>query len=121
MRQIQLLKNADLLAGLTDDVLEEVAASMERIPFRTGETVFNKGEQGDAVYLVEEGQLRLESDGVPFFVCDPGEWVGELALIVAVEFVTAEGIARFALRSPISCCRWRKAWLPRSSSVRRRS
>jgi CRP-like cAMP-binding protein len=78
---IELLRGADLLAGLTDDLLEEIASSMERITYGTGDIVFNKGEHGDAVYLVEEGKLRLESDGVPFLVCDEGEWVGEVALI----------------------------------------
>jgi serine phosphatase RsbU (regulator of sigma subunit) len=78
---VALLKTSDLLGDVPDRRLRAIRELMQEVRIPAGETVFAKGETGDAVYLVAEGVLRLESDGVPVAVRRRGEWVGEVALI----------------------------------------
>ena len=46
--------------------------------------VFREGDLGDAVYIVREGTLALESEGVVLLTRGPGECIGEFALIKLV-------------------------------------
>ncbi len=81
MDLLELLRGTDLLAGLPDEQLREVLTSMEMRDYQRGAKLFDKGEEGDGVYLVVEGKLRVESDGVPLLVAEAGQWVGEVALL----------------------------------------
>ena len=57
------------------------------ISFKTGETVFNEGDPGDAMYMVYDGTLDVSSGaGVEFShlaSLGPGEIFGEMALVDA--------------------------------------
>ena len=78
---IALLKSTDLLGEVPEQRLRSICELMQEVRIPEGVAVFAKGDRGDAVYLVAEGSLRLESDGVPVAVRRRGEWVGEVALI----------------------------------------
>ena len=54
---------------------------LEVVTLAAGEVLFNEGEEGDAVYLVVEGRLRVESDGMTLITRVRGDCVGEIALI----------------------------------------
>lgn len=81
MDYIALLRNADLLRDVSESGLHEIGRCMEKVEATAGTTVFHKGDDGDAVYLIIDGILRLESDGVALMSRTGGEWVGEMALI----------------------------------------
>lgn len=55
-------------------------------PFRRGQTVFNDGDRGDCIYLVESGRFDVQvstalGQMITLRVVQPGEWFGELALV----------------------------------------
>jgi CRP-like cAMP-binding protein len=58
------------------------------ISFEAGETVFNEGDPGDAMYMVYEGTLDVSSGGGIEFShlasLGPGEIFGEMALVDAI-------------------------------------
>lgn len=50
---------------------------MQAVSFETGETLFNKGDEADAVYVLAEGQLNLPELGI---IIGPGAMIGEMGL-----------------------------------------
>jgi serine phosphatase RsbU (regulator of sigma subunit) len=54
---------------------------LEEVNLAAGEALFHEGEEGDAVYLVVDGRLRVESDGMTLITRERGDCVGEIALI----------------------------------------
>ena len=79
--QIDFLKSVDLLAGVPNDLLVQIGEQMEEIQAKAGTTIIRSGDPGDAVYLVVEGSLRLEREGILLVSRQRGECVGEFALI----------------------------------------
>lgn len=49
---------------------------------RAGETVMREGEAGDEAYLVERGALQVARGGVHLAELGPGDWVGEMSLLL---------------------------------------
>ena len=79
--RIDFLKNTELFAGVKNSALCNIADDMDEVMFEAGARIFGKGDDGDAVYIITEGRLCLESDGVQLVTRSIGECVGEFALI----------------------------------------
>lgn len=62
-------------------LVAKIDAYLEEVVLAAGEVLFNEGEEGDAVYLVMDGRLRLESSGMTLITRSCGDCVGEIALI----------------------------------------
>jgi CRP-like cAMP-binding protein len=56
-------------------------ADKETKSFAAGEFVFKKGESGETMYIVMEGEVEILDDTVVLEVAGAGAMVGELALI----------------------------------------
>ena len=79
--RLGFLRSTDLFAGVTDAALERIVDDLQDVRGEAGETIFGKGDDGDAVYVIVTGRLRLDSDGVHLVTRTAGECVGEFALI----------------------------------------
>ncbi len=78
---IQFLKHTELFHNMPDDMLDLVDQHLEEVRLSAGETLFRKGDVGDAVYIIKDGILSLQSDDVHLLARRSGECVGEFALI----------------------------------------
>ena len=79
--RIAFLKETAFLPGVSDALLAQVAEGMDEVVGQPGATLFPAGSAGDAAYLVVEGALRLEHEGVWVATRRRGECVGEFSLI----------------------------------------
>lgn len=74
--------------GLEEEVRRRVADAMFLVDVPEGWTLMHQGEEGDALYLIKEGEFDVLEDrlGTPVKVVTrgPGELVGELALLYSV-------------------------------------
>jgi CRP/FNR family transcriptional regulator/CRP/FNR family cyclic AMP-dependent transcriptional regulator len=82
----EFLRVTPLFAGLTDGQLAALRASLVRRQFHQGEAIFQQGDPGQMLYLIESGQVRIflqDQDGqeASVIVYGPGEIFGELAVI----------------------------------------
>ncbi len=97
-----VLRDVEVLAGLDSEACERLAARMRRLDFMAGETIFHQGMTGDAVYVVERGEVgvRVQVDDATADVAQlgRGELFGEMALMTG-EPRTASCIAR----TEVSC------------------
>lgn len=72
---------------LPDSVLESLGLRTTRLRLSSGETLFDKGDRGEAMYLVMRGRLQgsRESEGTPgaeTVDIGPGSLVGEVQVVI---------------------------------------
>ncbi|GAA1999045.1 Crp/Fnr family transcriptional regulator [Brevibacterium samyangense] len=82
---IEVVRNATLFAGLDDEATSALLKFMKPRSLRRGTVLFREGDEGDELYIVSSGKLKLgreSSDGRQnlLSVAGPGEIIGELAL-----------------------------------------
>jgi CRP/FNR family transcriptional regulator, cyclic AMP receptor protein len=75
-----------LLDALGPTERDIVTARLRPRRYRRGQTVFNDGDTGDCLHLVDSGRLEVQGSTpagvtVTFRVVHPGEFFGELALV----------------------------------------
>lgn len=79
------LRRSELFGSLDHTLLREVEAAMQLVSLAAGETLFRRGEPGDAAYLVISGRLAVEPGsgderGFPYEL-KSGDTFGEAALL----------------------------------------
>ena len=86
MTRLIFFKQVPLFADLTDSELTALVKDFMRREFKAGEAIFQQGDPGQVLYLIETGQVRIfvhGSDGqetsVVFY--GAGDVFGELAVI----------------------------------------
>jgi len=61
---------------------------------RPGDVIFRRGELGRAMFVIEEGEVRLEfGDGLPDKIIGPREFFGELVLFIGSHTRVANAVA----------------------------
>lgn len=80
-----VLSGLPLFAALDDDAGAALRGAMKREHFTRGDVVFDEGDQGDKLYAVIEGKIKIArtaADGRESLqtVVGPGEMFGELSL-----------------------------------------
>jgi CRP/FNR family cyclic AMP-dependent transcriptional regulator len=81
----EVLAKAGLFQGIAEEAAEAVAASLEYSDYGRGEAVFNEGEQGDTLYIVLTGKVKIGRRAVDgrenmLSVMGPSDMFGELSL-----------------------------------------
>lgn len=79
------LKNVPLFADLPDQDLQDLSEAISLQKLEKGEMLFEEGDQGDVMYLIDSGEieiLKISSERqVLLNVLNPGDVVGEMALL----------------------------------------
>jgi CRP-like cAMP-binding protein len=80
-----VLRQAPLFSGLDDEVASALESSMSSSSLRRGEILFNEGDDGNQLYVVTEGKVKLgrtSPDGREnlLAILGPGQMFGELSL-----------------------------------------
>jgi CRP-like cAMP-binding protein len=83
-----LLKNSYMFSRLSDERLAEVNLSLETRELAAGEVLFNMGDPGDELFIVQEGQVAIYAPNKdnpgqekPIRIFRAGGILGEMALI----------------------------------------
>lgn len=82
---LYILRGIPLFKNLENKDLKLIASYLHKEQYAKGEMVFEEGDVGDSMYLVESGQVAVvsaDSDD-PIAVLGPGSFVGEMALLLA--------------------------------------
>ncbi len=84
--EAQSLARVPLFKRLEPHELEHLAEEIDQVNYKAGETIFNEHDRGDALYVVEEGTVRIwvvdeDVNEVTLAELKPGEFFGELAVL----------------------------------------
>ena len=69
-----------LFAGLDESDANGILEAGERLSFAAGDTIFETGDRGDAMFVIASGEARVDVGG-RFHVLKPGDFFGEMALL----------------------------------------
>jgi len=58
-REEQLLRSSPLFGGMDSDSARSLIAMMTRMELTRGDTIFNEGDDGQALYIVVRGKVKL--------------------------------------------------------------
>lgn len=82
--EFNFLKTQNLLAGLKPPAVRKLAECIVTTRLADGETLFNEGDPGDAIFFVREGRLRIikQTAGNKLLgYKESGSFLGEMALV----------------------------------------
>ena len=100
-----VLRQAPLFSGLDDDAAASLGSSMTSVTIRRGEILFNEGDEGNQLYVVTEGKVKLgrtSPDGREnlLAILGPSQMFGELSLFdPGPRSATATAVTDVTLRS----------------------
>jgi CRP-like cAMP-binding protein len=83
---VERLRLVELLEGLSDRQLEEIARKAERVSFEAGDTIIAEDQAGDAAYLILAGEAvrsALDEDEGPIAV-PLHALIGEMAMLIEI-------------------------------------
>jgi len=80
----ELLANIPLFESLTPEDLESLSRRLEQTEFAVGDVIFNQGDQGSSLFIIEDGAVEIsygEGRGrVVLATLFTGQYFGELSL-----------------------------------------
>ena len=84
--EAQSLARVPLFKRLEAHELEKLAEEIDQVNYKAGETIFNEHDRGDALYILEEGSVRIwvfdeDVKEVTLAELKPGDFFGELAVL----------------------------------------
>ena len=84
--EAQSLARVPLFKRLEPHELEHLAAEIDQVDYKAGETIFHEHDHGDALYVLEEGAVRIwvtdeDLEEVTLAELKPGAFFGELAVL----------------------------------------
>ena len=84
--EAQSLARIPLFKRLEPHELEHLAGEIDQVNYPAGETIFHENDHGDALYVVEEGSVRIwvydqDVKDVTLAELKPGDFFGELAVL----------------------------------------
>ena len=74
------LERTPLFAGLDRGHLEDVVAVGQRVSYDPGQAIVERGDQGDAMYIVVDGVAEVDIGG-RFHRLERGDFFGEMAVL----------------------------------------
>jgi hypothetical protein len=81
IEKVVILKRVGIFAKTPDQILAEVASLLETAELRGGVTIFEKGEPGDCMYIIIDGDVRVHDDQRTLNHLGAGSVFGEMALL----------------------------------------
>jgi uncharacterized membrane protein len=105
---VDTLRHVPLFESLDNEAAEELCHLLESLECKAGATLFRAGDQGDAMYIIERGKVRIcvrTTDGheVTLTELQYGDFFGEMALLDGQRRRSADAIvaqdARLAVLS----------------------
>ena len=81
VEKIIILKTVDLFTETPDSILAEVAALLQEVELPVGETIFEKGDSGDCMYIIVTGEVQAHDEGRTLNHLGEGDVFGEMAVL----------------------------------------
>ncbi len=81
IEKVITLKAVEMFARTPEDVLADVAALAEEVRFKEGETIFHKGEAGESLFVIVQGEVKVHDGDRDLKHLGDKSVFGELAVL----------------------------------------
>ncbi len=83
---VETLRHVPLFESLDNDAARELCEMLESVDHKSGALLFRAGDEGDAMYLIEQGKIRIgvrtkEGHEITLTELGRGDFFGEMALL----------------------------------------
>ena len=79
--KLDLLRRVPLFARCRGGSLDLIARLADEVDVPDGYTLMRQGDLGHEFFMIVDGQVRIERDGMPINSLGPGDFLGEIALL----------------------------------------
>ena len=83
IERVFILKRTELFKGVPSDILASFAGHLGEIFVSEGETIFEKGDIGKAMYVVVDGKIRIHDGGREIELLGQDELFGEMTVLTS--------------------------------------
>jgi CRP/FNR family transcriptional regulator, cyclic AMP receptor protein len=80
--KVELLRNVPLFAACSTKELRRIAAIADELAFREGKILTKQGGPGREMFILLDGSVKVERNGVQINQLGPGDFLGEGALVL---------------------------------------
>ncbi|NWJ45993.1 MAG: cyclic nucleotide-binding domain-containing protein [Chloroflexi bacterium] len=79
--KIEFLRGVGIFGDATDEMLQEMLNLLVDVEVPIGQTIFQKGDLGDSMFIVREGIMRVHIDEHTLGIVEKGNFFGEMAVL----------------------------------------
>jgi MFS family permease len=79
--RVEMLHRNPIFAPLPPAAVEALATRLVAEEHPSGTEIFHQGDRGDRFFIVTDGSVEIEIDGIPITEAGPGDYFGEIALM----------------------------------------
>jgi CRP/FNR family transcriptional regulator, cyclic AMP receptor protein len=80
--KVDLLRNVPLFSACSKKELRRIAALADELEFREGKILTRQGGPGREMFILLDGTVKVERNGVQVNALGPGDFLGEGALVL---------------------------------------
>ncbi|HNP47298.1 MAG TPA: cyclic nucleotide-binding domain-containing protein [Bacteroidia bacterium] len=77
----ELLQSVEIFKGIPAELLEQLAGRLEKLRFQPTELIIQKGEEGNAMFVLATGKVKVHDGEHTIAVMEPGNYFGEFSLL----------------------------------------
>ena len=83
VEKVLFLKGVDLFKGIPGEDLSHIAQITDELEYGPTETIFDEGAQGDAMYLIVDGRVKVHSGDHVIAELGTSQVFGEMSILDA--------------------------------------
>lgn len=83
IEKILFLKGVDLFTQIPAHELSPIAEISDEVHYAKGQSIFQEGEEGDALYVIVEGSVKVHRADAFLAALGEGQFFGEMAILDA--------------------------------------
>jgi len=81
VEKVLFLKGVDLFKGIPGEELSHIAQITDEVEYTPDQTIFKEGDQGDAMYLIIDGKVKVHSGAQVFAQLGTKQCFGEMSIL----------------------------------------
>ena len=81
IEKVIILKSVSIFAHLAEERLAEIASILTEVDFRPGEEIIRKGDFGDSMYIIIDGEVRIHDQRRTLSMLKARDILGEIAIL----------------------------------------